>query len=230
MAKRLTDAEKWDDPWFADLSIQNRLAWIYILDKCNHAGIWKVNKRMAEFCLGYSVDWDEFLSFCGDRIIILSAEKWHIPKFVEFQYGELQPQNRVHASVLALLKKEGAYKGHTRPLQGHKDKDKDKDKVKDKDINAWFEEIWKKYPSKDGKKEALRHFRCSVRTEADFQRIQLALTRYLQHLSQNSWKQPKNGATWFNNWQDWENWTEPEKPKTRAEEAEERLRKEGILK
>lgn len=85
------------------------------------------------------------------------------------------------------------------------------DKEEEKEIERWFDQVWARYPSKDGKKEAFRHFKCSVRTELDFQRINLALDKYLKHLSlpQNSWKQPKNGKTWFNNWQDWEKWQEP---------------------
>jgi hypothetical protein len=30
----------------------------------------------------------------------------------------------------------------------------------------------------------------------------------------NPWKQPKNGETWFNNWQDWTTWVEPVKHET----------------
>ena len=61
MAKRFTDSTKWDDPFFADLSNDYKLLWIYILDKCDHAGIYKVNKKMAEFCLNTKFDWKEVL-------------------------------------------------------------------------------------------------------------------------------------------------------------------------
>ncbi len=49
--------------------------------------------------------------------------------FIEFQYGNLNPENRAHKSVIDQLVKyqikEGAYKGLTRPLQGCKDMDMD---------------------------------------------------------------------------------------------------------
>jgi phage replication O-like protein O len=65
-----------------------------------------------------------------------------------------------------------------------------------------FSFLWKQYPSKDGKKEALRHFMASVKTEQDSSDIQTALNNYLA--SEKVRKGfIKNGSTWFNNWQDW---------------------------
>jgi len=65
-----------------------------------------------------------------------------------------------------------------------------------------FNEIWGCYPKKDGKKQALRHFKASVKTESDLKRIRLALDHYLnsQRVVQGY---IKNGSTWFNNWEDW---------------------------
>lgn len=124
MAKRFTATEKWDDPWFDSLSNTNKLFWIYLLDKCNHAGIWQVNWRLVKHHIGTDkIDLKDF----KDRILVLSNEKWHIPKFIEFQYGVLNKDNRAHASVLILLEKEGASKGLARGLLAPKDKDKDMD-------------------------------------------------------------------------------------------------------
>ena len=82
-----------------------------------------------------------------------------------------------------------------------------------------FEELWGKYPSKDGKKEAIRHFKATVKNDDDFSRCSRGLENYLKHLAlpQNSFKNPKNGKTWFNNWQDWENWQEPERVENGAD-------------
>jgi uncharacterized protein YdaU (DUF1376 family) len=72
-----------------------------------------------------------------------------------------------------------------------------------------FERIWSRYPSKDGKKEAEKHFRATVHTDDDLRDIHQALDRYLAMLQNNPTRPPKNGSTWFNNWQDWTNWEEP---------------------
>ena len=134
MPKRFSDSLKWDDPFFSELSNEYKLLWIYILDKCDHAGIFKVNKKMAEFCLNVKFNWNEIQGVFKGRIQTLNGEKWFIPKFIEFQYGILSENNRVHNSVIQILKKEGVYKGLERTVLGPKDKDKekDKDKVKDK--------------------------------------------------------------------------------------------------
>ena len=87
-----------------------------------------------------------------------------------------------------------------------------------------FESIWDQYPLKDGKKQALKHFQATVKTDEDFARLGVALENYKAHLAKNTWKHAKGGSTWFNNWQDWENWSEPVKEET-IEERDERILK-----
>lgn len=74
--------------------------------------------------------------FSGKIFVFDEGQKWFISDFIEFQYGDLNPQNRAHNSVIAKLLKYGITKNKPliSPLQGAKDKeqDKDKDKVKDK--------------------------------------------------------------------------------------------------
>lgn len=44
MPKRLTDTDIWKNQrWFRKLSPEDKLAWLYIKDQCNHAGIWKID-------------------------------------------------------------------------------------------------------------------------------------------------------------------------------------------
>jgi len=45
MPKRLTATEKWNDPWFCGLNIEDKLFWIYLCDNCDHAGIYKWDKE-----------------------------------------------------------------------------------------------------------------------------------------------------------------------------------------
>jgi hypothetical protein len=133
MAKRFTDSEKWDDPFFADLPNKYKMFWLYVLDKCDHAGFYKVNLKMAAFILGEKYDPVEILCIFAGRIKELTPEKWFIPKFISFQYGDLNDESRVHKSVLKTLKKEGITKECLKGVDTLKDKDKNKDKDKDKD-------------------------------------------------------------------------------------------------
>lgn len=73
------------------------------------------------------------------------------------------------------------------------------------DIMSVFNDLWGKYPRRDGRKEALRHFVASVKTEKDVEDIKLAVDNYIKYLKDNKIepKFVKMGSTWFNNWQDW---------------------------
>lgn len=227
MAKRFSDSLKWDDPFFSDLSNHYKLLWIYILDKCDHAGIFKVNKKMADFCLNATIDWDDAEGVFKGRVQTLNQEKWFIPKFIEYQYGTLTEKNRVHNSIIQILKKEGVYKVCVRPLLGAKDMDMDKDMDKDKEKERQFESFWSQYPDRIGKKDAYRHFKATVKTDKDWENIQIALENYKNHLAlpENHFKQTQNGKTWFNNWEEWVDRKEPERKET-VEERDKRLLKE----
>lgn len=80
----------------------------------------------------------------------------------------------------------------------------------DNNMVGRFEQIWDKYPNRDGRKAAERHFKASVKTDADFSRIKNALENYLKSAPVLKGF-VKNGSTWFNNWQDWENAEEKKK-------------------
>lgn len=167
MSKRFTDTEKWKKESFGDLSIKLKLVWIYLCDNCDHAGIWDFNLKLMSFQIGETVTPEE-LTMLGDKVQRLSDSKVFIPSFVEFQYGEeLNPENRVHASVISKLKKLGASMPLTSPLLGAKDKDKEKvkDKAKEKArakkvLNSPFaeelERIYQAYPRHEGKADGLR--------------------------------------------------------------------------
>lgn len=147
MAKRLTDSRKWYDPWFRKLPPKYKSFWILLLDLCDHGGFWKKDFEMASFLIGEQITEEDALKMLKGRVNPQN-DTWHIPKFISFQYGELNPNNRLHLSVIALLEKEGASKGLVSSCLGDKDKDKDKDK----DIyKANFKVFWDAYPKKKSK-------------------------------------------------------------------------------
>ncbi len=53
---RNTYTEKWDDPWFAELSPSAKLFFLYCCDKCDQAGFLEVNWRKAAFDTGIPRD------------------------------------------------------------------------------------------------------------------------------------------------------------------------------
>lgn len=135
MAKRLSDTDKWKKPFIRSLETPYKLLWFYILDDCDHAGIWHVDMEVACLRIGENLTINEAIMQFSDKISVIdNGTKWFIRDFIEFQYGELNHKNRVHESVLRILSKYNLLqeiKPLTSPLQGVKDKDKDKDKDND---------------------------------------------------------------------------------------------------
>lgn len=143
MSKRFTDTEKWKKPFVRSLEAPYKLLWFYILDDCDHAGIWVVDLEVAGIRIGEAFNEDDVLEKFGEKIqVIDGGEKWFVQDFIDFQYGTLNPENRVHQSVINLLTK-GHIKPLISPIEGAKDKDKEKDKDKDKDIRGGKGEITK---------------------------------------------------------------------------------------
>lgn len=119
MSKRFTDTEKWEDPWFRNLLREYQIFWIYLLDKCDSAGVWKVDFELAEFCLKQSLNEKELSTVFKNRIKIFeNGERWFIPKFITFQYGNLDETCHPHKSIFKLLrsyKLEGYLEGINTP-------------------------------------------------------------------------------------------------------------------
>jgi hypothetical protein len=142
MAKRFTDTAKWEKPWFRKLDAKYKCAWLFLCDRCDHAGIWEIDDDAFRYFLGVDISIADLLEVFEGKIQIVNDNKLFITSFIEFQYGELNPENRVHLSVLNRLKKLHL-KPLIRGLEGCKDKYKDKEKDKDKDpsvgISNWHD-------------------------------------------------------------------------------------------
>ena len=147
MAKRFTDSEKYKKPFYRGLQGAYKILWDFICHDCDHAGIWHIDFEVAQIYIGSDMPVNEIdaLKYFNEgekRIEVLQGGKWFIRPFIEFQYGVLNPENRVHLSILNILEK-NKIKPLISPLLGAKDKDKDKDKVmdKDKDIYGEFKNV-----------------------------------------------------------------------------------------
>ena len=147
--KRFTDTGKWNDPWFRALSPTAKLLWSWLVDHCDNAGVIDPDTALAEFQIGNAVEEKHFTEL-GDRLQRLPNGKLWIPKFIRFQFGELNPESRVHTSVIKLLDFHniqypinslsiGYVKGSDTPKDKDKDKDKDRDKEKKKDFYGQIE-------------------------------------------------------------------------------------------
>jgi len=132
MAKRFTESKIWDDVWFQELPTEWKLLWKYICDKCDEAGVWKINHSLAEFQLKTTIKWNESDKYFNNGKVRIEFYNgfWLIKEFVIFQYGEkvFTSINPFHKKIREMLDRVSK-----RVLNTHKVKDKDKDKVKDKE-------------------------------------------------------------------------------------------------
>jgi len=166
--------------------------WIYLLCECDHAGVWTVELDVAQLRMGMKLDTEKALEKMGGAVVpIDGGAKWFLPDFVAFQYGTLNPANRVHESVLAILSKYGIdpndlskNKPLTSPLQGAKDKDRDmdiqerKERAKVHEAELWpsFTDFWQAYGKSRGKPVALQLW--AKIHQADREAIMAALPAY----------------------------------------------------
>lgn len=161
MAKRYTDTTIWKNQrWFKKLSPIYKLAWKYLTDTCDHAGILKID--FSEFVDDLGLDeFDifDFIKCCNtdfdksngkkierERIKLLKNNTIWITGFIKFQYENkdfhINPSIPAIYSALTILNSygtlnEGLSKGYftlskpyVKGMLRTKDKDKDKDKDK----------------------------------------------------------------------------------------------------
>lgn len=137
MAKRFTDTEKWRDEWWGSLGNDYRMIWLYLVDSCSIAGVWKKDFRGLNFNCNTNITEDEFKKIFGSRII----DKGHfffIPKFLRFQCPKGLNSNK--PAILSIVKELqlNNLTETVNQLFGNdyliiKDKDKGKDKNKGKE-------------------------------------------------------------------------------------------------
>ena len=214
MSKRFTDTQKWLDPWFADLTPEQKLLWLYLCDMCDNSGVVDLSIRLAQAIIGGEENIKENLTALSRRVKVIDGGKYHLPTFVDFQFGKLSEHSNLHKSVISCLKKNKIdhpiFKGTLRVPEGYlkgtgKGKGKGIVKVKVK-ADGNFEKFWSAYPKKIGKGVALAAWGKLGITDDLKERIILAVE---QQAKSQQWKK-ENGqfiphpATWLNQsrWED----------------------------
>lgn len=92
------------------------------------AGVIDIDWGLASFSIGEQVC-DDDLKAMGDNVMILESGKILLTGFIDFQYGKLNNDSRVHKAVLKCLHTHGI--GYPYPMDTTKEKEKEKDKDKD---------------------------------------------------------------------------------------------------
>lgn len=104
--KRFTESTKWDDPWFRQLPAAAKLLFLWLVDKCDGAGIIDADIGLASFQIGMKIN-DDTLALLGERITRLDNGKIILTKFIKFQHGELSRECKAHNPVFKSLEANG---------------------------------------------------------------------------------------------------------------------------
>lgn len=100
MAKRFIDTGIFDDTWFMDLSKDAKIAWLYLITKCDHAGIIEINEKLMILQTGIK-SWATVSQELKGRLVHLRDKYFFIPKFIQFQYPNF-PKSNVNQQVGAI--------------------------------------------------------------------------------------------------------------------------------
>lgn len=113
MAKRFIDTSLFSDEWFMELTKEGKLVWIYIITNCDHAGLFKVNKKLMEFQLGFKC-YPTVTEQLGNRIVTVTEQLLFVPKFVKYQYPNFpHSKAKAQASAIKLLTAAGLFEPST---------------------------------------------------------------------------------------------------------------------
>ena len=104
MAKRFMDNSIFEKQWFRELPVRLKIVWFYLINKCNHAGILNdLDVGLLSYQIGDNYTINEILEAFKGNIEQISESKFYLSKFCKFQYGELNPNVKVHQSVIKIL-------------------------------------------------------------------------------------------------------------------------------
>ena len=109
MSNRMTDSNKWRDPWYRNLPPEVKLLWNYMLDECDRCGVWEIDMDLFNMLSKCSLSWNIAYNYLEARITVFDFQKklW-VKKFIEFQsQGNLSIKCIPHKSMIKCLESHG---------------------------------------------------------------------------------------------------------------------------
>lgn len=206
MAKRFTDSAKWSKAWFRTLAPELKLAWLYICDTCDHAGIWDIDIELLSFQTGVDFKLNELVDALQDRVVLFDSDsKLWIRPFFEFQYADAKDGFRAKLSAQDRLRKYGLIDidGNPVPTVPRQSTDTPvsvpntpsigigisiskkggvgENKIRPVRPSFDFEALYRAYPRKEGKSRGLIQCDAQIKTQSDYDALSGAIARYSAH-------------------------------------------------
>ncbi len=202
------------------------MLWQYIIDDCDHAGVWVADFDLVTFQVGFKVDEEKLCAWLGDKVVKLSDERYFIPSFFEFQYGdakdgfkakqyaikELRAWNLLDESD-SLVDLTNSYLSVTRLSVDCHIKSKSKIKIKintgsaegasDPASPEEYETVYDDYPKKVGKSNGIEKLKKTCKTRLELAEFRAAMKLYVADCKVND-VFLKQFDTFVNSpWRDW---------------------------
>lgn len=144
MAKRFIDTSLFKDSWFSNLSKDGKIAFVWLITNCDHAGIIDFNEKLFCFETGIK-SWLTVSKELANCYIAVRDNYLFLGGFVKYQYQNLSMEVKAQASVIKRLKSFNLMDSNNCIITVNKqldnslltvqdkDMDMDKDKVQDMD-------------------------------------------------------------------------------------------------
>ena len=99
MAIKFSDPKKWDDVWFSELDLKQKVMFIYLCDVCDIAGFLELNSRLATLRTGIEDVRGTVESL--SKSVLLRDEYIFIKKHIKHQKNlPLNTKNKAHTAII----------------------------------------------------------------------------------------------------------------------------------
>lgn len=215
MATRLTDNAKWKNPWFRSLPGKAKLAWLYLCDECDFAGIWKADYELAGFQLGFNLNKKMLIELLGDKLHFFGTDQVLIIKFFEFQYSGVKETWTARVKAKQRLENLGFKVDGNQIVIDHSGTTvggPSPDGLIDININIVngikggvgekldFESAYKLYPLKKGKAKGIEKCQSQIKTQSDLDNLKQAIEKYKASITDP--KYIEHFSTFMSHWRE----------------------------
>ena len=152
MAKRYIETSIWQKAWFRKLDVETKALWLYLITKCDHAGIIDFDPDSFNFHLKIDqchVLYLELFKSFEDRIVLYENNtKIWVKTFINYQYGgidTLNPNVRPQKAVIDRLINQGLLDPETMSFTQVETKPLSDESKPIKTLEAYKPELEKKF-------------------------------------------------------------------------------------
>jgi len=102
VAVKFTNTKKWDDVWFSELTMEDKVMFVYLCDMCDIAGFLEINERLIRFHTGIE-DVRGAVTSLSKSVIYRDGYVW-IMKYIKHQKNlPLNPNNNAHKGIISSM-------------------------------------------------------------------------------------------------------------------------------